>query len=284
MTIKKIINWIKGIFGMQEKKEHIGFYVCSLIDILGQKEKLMKLNDISLDESISIFQQTYGNVNKFREYTNDSISFVNQIKSKHNFKNSFTSNLIEMKSFSDLITSYVLLGNNEHKLQFQGIYFLLLSNCEVFLKMLAYGIALRGGIDLGMAIKNDENELYGSALLNPYIIESKVTKSIRIVIGQTLYNYIQETSSNEYLNDKLLDLNIRYAQLCKKLIKQDTDGEYILDYLSDEFKEMKSFTSYYEKAKQFLDTEYNNLRKKQEFDVAKKYQQAIKYFESKEIN
>jgi hypothetical protein len=70
-----------------------------------------------------------------------------------------------MKSFSDLITSYVLLGNNEHKLQFQGIYFLLLSNCEVFLKMLAYGIALRGGIDLGMAIKNDENELYGSALL-----------------------------------------------------------------------------------------------------------------------
>jgi hypothetical protein len=284
VTIKKIINWIKGIFVMQEKKEHIGFYVCSLIDILGQKEKLMKLNDISLDESISIFQQTYGNVNKFREYTNDSISFVNQIKSKHNFENSFTSNLIEMKSFSDLITSYVLLGNNEHKLQFQGIYFLLLSNCEVFLKMLANGIALRGGIDLGMAMKNDENELYGSALLNPYIIESKVTKSIRIVIGQTLYNYIQETSSNEYLNDKLLDLNIRYAQLCKKLIKQDTDGEYILDYLSDEFKEMESFVICGKKAKQFLDSEYNNLRKKQEFDVAKKYQQAIKYFESKEID
>jgi hypothetical protein len=58
-----------------------------------------------------------------------------------------------------------------------------------------------------MAIKNDENELYGSALLNSYIIESKVTKSIRIVIGQTLYNYIQETSSNEYLNDKLATLH-----------------------------------------------------------------------------
>ncbi len=283
MTIKKIINWIKGIFVMQEKKEHIGFYVCSLIDILGQKEKLMKLNDISLDESISIFQQTYGNVNKFREYTNDSISFVNQIKSKHNFENSFTSNLIEMKSFSDLITSYVLLGNNEHKLQFQGIYFLLLSNCEVFLKMLANGIALRGGIDLGMAIKNDENELYGSALLNPYIIESKVAKSIRIVIGQPLYNYIQETSSNEDFNDELLDLNIRYAQLCKKLIKQDTDGEYILDYLSDEFSQMESFTIYYEKAKQFLDSEYSNLRIKQQFEVAKKYQQAIKYFENSGI-
>lgn len=283
MNFRKIINWFKGIFVMQDKKEQIGFYVCSLVDILGQKEKLLKLNDISLAESTPIFRQTYGNVKKFRKYTNDSISFVNEIKSKHNFKNSFTSNPIEMKSFSDLITSYILLGNNEHKLQFQGIYFLLLSNCEVFLKMLADGIALRGGIDLGMAIKNDENELYGSALLNPYIIESKVAKSIRIVIGQPLYNYIQETSSNEDFNDELLDLNIRYAQLCKKLIKQDTDGEYILDYLSDEFSQMESFTIYYEKAKQFLDSEYSNLRIKQQFEVAKKYQQAIKYFENSSI-
>lgn len=284
MNKKRIINWFKGIFGIQDKKEQIGFYVCSMIDILGQKEKLMKLNDMSLAESIPIFSQTYGNVKDFRKYTNESINFVNQIKSKHNLKNSFTSNPIEMKSFSDLITSYVLLGNKEHKLQFQGIYFLLLSNCEVFLKMLVDGIALRGGIDLGMAIKNNENELYGSALLNPYILESKVAKSIRIVIGQTLYDYIQKVSSNEDSNDELLDLNIRYAQLCKKLIKQDTDGEYILDYLSDEFSQMESFTIYCEKAKRFLDTEYNNLKRKQEFDVVKKYQQAIKYFESKGIN
>ncbi len=99
---------------MQDKKEQIGFYVCSLVDILGQKEKLMKLNDISLDESISIFQQTYGNVNKFREYTNDSISFVNQIKSKHNLKNSFTSNPIEMKSFSDLKITSICSSNGSH--------------------------------------------------------------------------------------------------------------------------------------------------------------------------
>lgn len=268
---------------MQDKKEQIGFYVCSLVDILGQKEKLVKLNDISLAESIPIFRQTYGNVKKFRKYTNESINFVNQIKSKNNLKNSFTSNPIEMKSFSDLITSYVLLGNDEHKLQLQGIYFLLLSNCEVFLKMLANGTALRGGIDLGMAIKNDENELYGSALLNPYILESKVAKSIRIVIGQTLYNYIQEISSNEDFDNNILDLNIRYAQLCNKLIKQDIDGEYILDYLSDEFNQMESFTIYCKKAKQFLNFEYNNSKIKQQFDVTKKYQQAIKYFENSGI-
>ena len=79
-----------------------------------------------------------------------------------------------MKSFSDLITSYVLLGNDKHKLQFEGIYFLLLSNGEVFLKMLANKVALRGGIDIGMGIQNSENEIYGTALLNPYILCSIV--------------------------------------------------------------------------------------------------------------
>ena len=46
---------------------------------------------------------------------------------------------------------------------------------------------------------------------------------------------------------------------------------------------MESFTIYYEKAKQFLDSEYSNLRIKQQFEVAKKYQQAIKYFENSGI-
>jgi hypothetical protein len=54
VTIKKIINWIKGIFVMQDKKEQIGFYVCSLVDILGQKEKLVKKEPGLLLEQASL--------------------------------------------------------------------------------------------------------------------------------------------------------------------------------------------------------------------------------------
>jgi hypothetical protein len=274
---------------MEEKNEKIGFYVCSLIDILGQTEKLSQLNgvyfesDENKDKVVSIFRKTYGIVKKFRKYTDESITFVNQIKENYQLKNHFSSNPIEMKSFSDLITSYVLLGNDKHKLQFEGIYFLLLSNGEVFLKMLANKVALRGGIDIGMGIQNSENEIYGTALLNPYILESKVSKSIRLVIGQELYNYINLTTQSEVKSSLSNDYNMKYALLCKKLIKQDSDGEYILDYLSDEFFVMESFQDYSKQAKEFLDTKYNELKIKKQFEVAKKYQQAIKYFENNGI-
>lgn len=285
--IKKITHWFKRFFVM-EKNEKLGFYVCSLIDILGQKEKLIQLNGLALkkDEKkiVSIFRQTYGSIKKFRQHADDSISFVNQVKKKHNIKSNLTSNPVKIKSFSDLVTSYVLLSTEKHKLQFEGIYFLFLSNCEVFLKMLADGIALRGGVDIGMGIETDEKELYGEALSKAYYLESNVAKSIRMVIGQELYDYIDNAANQEIeLSENIFNTNIRYAKLCKTLIKQDTDGQYILDYLSDEFKQMSTFNHYSQNAKKFLDDTYKQLRVNYQYEVAKKYYQAIKYFEANGI-
>ena len=269
---------------MNQKTEKIGSYVCSLIDILGQKEKLIKLNGMDLkqneDFALQIFRETYGIVKKFRQYTSQSIEFVNEIKNKKGLKNNFTSNPIESSSFSDLISNYVLLGDNEHKLQFEGIYFLLISHCEVFLKMLADGVALRGGIDVGMAIKTEKDELYGNALSSPYILECKVAKSIRIVIGQELYDYIDLVSQQEVEEPRTSNhYNIKYAKLCRKLITQDIDGEYILDYLSDEFKSMETFKIYSKRAKEFLQKSYIELKINYQLEIAKKYSQSIKYFE-----
>jgi len=273
---------------MKNKNETVESYVCSLIDILGQKEKLLQLNGIDLKDNLEfsskIFSETYGIIKEFRNHTQKSALFFNQLKQKHSIKSGFTSNPIVVKSFSDLITSFVSLRDDSHELQFEAVYFLLLSNCEVFLKMLADGVALRGGIDIGFAIKTEENELYGNALLNPYILESKVSNSIRIVIGQELSNYIEHVLQEEVQSNDSLDYNIAYAKLCKELIIKDCDGEYILHYLSDELKEMESFEEISQNAKKFLIDKHNELKIKNQFDIAKKYQQAIKYFERFEIS
>lgn len=259
------------------------------MDILGQKEKLIQLDRLDMKKDKehikSIFNQTYGVVKKFREDMKNSTDFFNELKAKNALNTSFSSNNIEIKSFSDLIISYLSLENNQNDLKSQAIYLLLISNCEVFLGMLAKGLVLRGGIDIGMAIKTDENEIYGTALLKPYILESKIAKSIRIVVGQELYNYIQSASSLSENSNKSIEYNhnIKFAKLCKKLIKQDSDGEYILDYLSNEFKKIDSFQKLSKKAKLFLDNQYNDLRLKSQFEIAKKYQQAIKYFEANNI-
>ncbi len=268
---------------MEQKEEIIKFYVCSLIDILGQKEKLIQLDGLNLQENKeyinSVFNQTYGVVKKFRKDMKNSTGFFNELKKKNALNTSFSSNNIKIKAFSDLIISYLSLENNQNDLKSGAIYLLLISNCEVFLSMLANRVVLRGGIDIGMAIKTEEDEIYGTALLKPYILESKIAKSIRIVIGQELFNYIHSTSSLSEDSDK----SGEFAKLCMKLIKQDNDGEYILDYLSDEFKQMESFKKLSKKAKEFLDSQYNDLRLKSQFEIAKKYQQAIKYFEANNI-
>ncbi len=270
--------------GTQTTKEKIGYYVCCLIDILGQKESLFKLNSYkdvknNQEEINEIFRKTYGNVKKFRNEIDASIEFINKKIKKHKLPNPQTSHSIKIKSFSDLIINYILLGENTS--QSQGIYFLLISNCMIFLNMLAKGIPLRGGIDIGLAIET-ENEIYGTALLKPYVLESQVAKSIRIVVGQELYNYIQEVASHNP-NQKPIKYNVEYARLCQKLIKKDNDSEYILDYLSDEFHSLKNFQILSKKAKEFLEIEHNKLRINGNFEVAKKYQKAIEYFKSKNI-
>ncbi|RBQ31138.1 hypothetical protein CRU92_08175 [Arcobacter sp. FW59] len=261
-------------------------FVCSLIDILGQKQTLETLRCCEKDfksniyEIYDIFSKTYKNIERFRAYTSHSTDFVNKLKNKHNIDTGIISNPIEIKSFSDLITSYVSIRfDSEKKVQFQGIYFLLFSNCMTFLQMLSDGIPLRGGIDIGIGIKTEENEIYGNALVKAYNLETNVATSIRLVIGKDLYNYIDSISKGEIESNEITDYNIAYAKLCQNIIIQDCDGEYILDYLSEEFKDMENFDSFVSKAKNFLKQKYEKNKDIQ--SVSKKYLRALKYFESK---
>lgn len=256
-------------------------YVCSLMDILGQKEKLLKLNQLDfkddLDKVKEILDETYGSIEKFRQHLNNCSDWINQIKNKHNLKTSFTSNDIKVHSFSDLVITFTSLRDDSHKLQFESIYFLLVCNGIIFLQMLSENIALRGGVDMGIAI-NHNDEIYGNALLNPYLLESNVAKSIRIVIGEELYRYIEATASSTVESNESLDYNIKYAQMCKRLIKKDSDGIYILDYLTTPFNELDNFEFHSKKAKLFLENKSEELKKQMNYDVAKKYDMAIKYF------
>lgn len=281
--ISKIIKYIKRLFGMNNEKENIQYYVCSLVDLLGQKEILNTINGLDLKQDASLvkttFNKTYGKTKKFIQYTADSVEFVNQIAQQQQIKINFTSNEIQQKAFSDLIITYVSLGNTSHSIQMRGIYFLLLSNCEVFLRMLADAIPLRGGIALGLAVQNKDNEIYGTALLNPYILESQVANTIRIVIGRELYEHIEQTANSHQLSNPAVNLNIKYAQLCQEFIIQDTDGEYILHYLSKQFNSMTAFHLRAQNAKNFLDKKCYELQTQNQYSIANKYKTTIKYFE-----
>lgn len=253
-------------------KEQIGHYVCALVDILGQKNELNKLNEITSlqtqnNKALTIFRNTYGRVEEFRIKISSSSSYFNSISkfcdNSPQIKNSF---------FSDLIISYLSLSKNGKDTDICRLYYMLVSLSEVFLNMLAKGIALRGGIDVGYAIENSDDKLYGNALSKAYCLESEVAQSIRIVVGQELVNL---------LNIAQEDADTKISQIAKRsleIIKKDTDGVYILDYLADFFHKASSFGNIASEAKTFLENENKRLKKVCDYKTVSKYEKALKYF------
>lgn len=169
---------------------------------------------------------------------------------------------------------HLSLSKDGEQLDICKLKYMLLSLAEVFLAMLAKGIPLRGGIDIGIATVSSDGQIYGRALSKAHELESSVAQSIRIVIGQELVDLLDiatSVSQNEFYDD---------AKFCRLFIKKDTDGVYILDYLAKPFHTLADFASLASKTKIFLESENNKFRKCGDYKTASKYDKAIKHFES----
>ncbi len=278
---KLIDSYIKKL----ESQKNIEWYVVSFIDILGQKNELKNLNneDLSNNEAKKIIDATYGNVKKLRKNVRDAFDGLNEHMNKGVYLNS---NKIKINAFSDFVISYVSLRDDIKKIPMIGIYRLLLANSSAFLVMLSNKIALRGAIDIGRGLEHKLNkcdELYGAALSNPYTLESKVAKYPRIVIGKRLNDYIYNVANNTSFTESGKE-NVRFANECLSFINQDTDGEYILDYLYVFSEHLEGFNNIYSLAKDFISKQLIKFNNEYEMEEYRKYRSIKKYFDSKDIN
>jgi hypothetical protein len=111
---------------------------------------------------------------------------------------------------------------------FQGI-------CLIYNIALAKHKPIRGGIDIGWGTQLAQNEVYGSALVKAYTLETEKAKYPRIVVGESLWKYINYV---ENLKSKT-EYGIRAkstAKQCKSLVVKDHDGRYILDVIGKAVK------------------------------------------------
>ena len=138
--------------------------------------------------------------------------------------------------------------------------------------MLAKGIPLRGGLDIGIALENDDGQVYGRALSKAYDLENKVARSIRIVLGQELLDFLSNAASDSghpYSED---------AKFCLRFTKQDTDSCYILDYLAEPLHQPTDFINLTSKAKAFLESQKYRFRNSGDHELESKYEKALNYF------
>jgi hypothetical protein len=91
---------------------------------------------------------------------------------------------------------------------------------------------LRGGIDVGLATEIGPAEIYGTALERAYLLESRVAKYPRLVIGDELWRYLNAALAQ--FESQTTPVSKAITAIVKKtmqMITTDTDGQRILDYL-----------------------------------------------------
>ncbi len=124
---------------------------------------------------------------------------------------------VQVTTFSDsAILSYPISFDG-------GLFHVLIDLIHLQMELALLGIFIRGGVSIGAAYHNEFNA-FGPAMVDAYELESNVAKYPRIILsGQTLSAGIAASKRHQNPFD---------ISLLNSIIKQDTDGFYFLNYLS----------------------------------------------------
>ena len=233
----------EGAMSDKGRSFDMGYYLVALVDILGQKEKLLNLTELPTsseehDRFINILRDTYGAVetcrNSFDTFfkahlKEPSKDFPLPPQLQQQFE-TLRATSVKIQQFADTVIVYVPLRTNAGQIPLNGIYAALLACSSTFVTMLAGGLACRGGIDIGLASEFHEGEIYGPALNSAYDLERHVAQYPRIVAGQCLVDYLDQHARAPG-DDILARYTRALAMRCIELFAHDVDGRPFLDVL-----------------------------------------------------
>lgn len=135
------------------------------------------------------------------------------------------SSVLEMKSHGVEITTFSDSAVISYPADdIDGLFFLLLDLVHLQLELASYDVLLRGGITIG-DLYHDGNIVYGPAMNEAYLLESKKAKYPRVIAD--VHNI------NEFIKEqvKLGKADHYDVKDILKLLKQDRDGKYFVDML-----------------------------------------------------
>lgn len=225
---------------LSQRENKYRFYLVAFLDILGQKDKLLKIKALpqtpeEFDAFVKLDKETRGTVMFFRDsffkffkgmykprpippnLTGADIEKYKRIKERaENRKPTIV-------TFSDSIIIYVPLSDDDKVIQVDSIFSSAIAIAGAFLSLMIHGTVFRGGLEIGLACEIGPKEIYGPALLKAYDLESKIAKYPRVVIGDELVHFLQLTVQNPE-KEVQSEINQIMAQKSLKLFMVDADG------------------------------------------------------------
>lgn len=185
--------------------------------------------------------------------------------------------------FSDTLISFLPVVNDSGNKPLGGVCSMIYTYAMAMLFGLAAGTPLRGALHIGMVGVFLEGDIYGPALAKAYDIEHTVADYPRVVISNELIEYLKAKRADS--EDSLLSrVGCRAAELCLSMVAKDSDGEWIVHYLSETAMlgvgASRDAPILRVRARAFAHTEYARFRKCGERKLAAKYARLLAYFDT----
>lgn len=276
---------------MNDQHIHLCDYAVAFIDILGQKAEMPSRHlPADQDEAIAMVKKSVGKIvgtqklfERFYTVFSSKEGLYSQLPEDVKEKvPDMAPGELKRQVFSDGIVIYVPLGNGVVKSPANSLFGLLMASGMLCGSGLAAGGPLRVGIDAAWAIEYRPGEIYGSAVAHAYQLESEVAQWPRVVVGEGILGYLQyyAESSGEEMS---MQYRRKIARLCQGLISQDIDGQHIVDYLGNGFREaapdgfgVEALTS----ARAFIDGQLQHWENEHDVKLAQRYKNVQQYYES----
>lgn len=161
-----------------------------------------------------------------------------------------------------------------------GVYAALHAAAGVSALALVSGIFLRGGLEVGIAMPIDGEEIYGPALERAYYLENNLAEYSRIVVGLEVMRYLRWVKNQQEQTNYAV-IAKKMADECKRLIIRDTDGRLMIDFLGAPIKDAlgDSFhKDHLKNAKDFITFQYKTYLAKEDDKLTSRYFRLIRYF------
>jgi len=276
--------------------------VVTLIDLLGQSSELARWDSVPGPEQmadwLSAVRQSMGRVlswreqfeRSFRQFQAHRDRLAEQLSEnlpagpRRGF-DEYRETSLNTSHFSDTLIFDSPLQNEQGYWQVANIVSMVATCGRLMLIALTMKAAFRGAIEVGMLGQFPATgEPYGPAMAKAHSLEAKVADYPRIIVGPGLISYLHTMSRNPDTSWPA-QLNQALAKLCQKHIAQDTDGYWIVDYLSPEWPDNVANPSvthtYQSQAHAFVQAELDRFTKEGNEKLAKRYERLLTYFRSR---
>jgi hypothetical protein len=185
-------------------------------------------------------------------------------------------------SFADTVVAFSLLSAEPaSSIAVTGI---VVTSGMLLAGLLAKGIPLRGGIEVGWASTVGEREVYGPALNEAHRLESEVAAFPRVVVGEGLLRYLQSAVAQRTASGISARAG-KCAAECMLFIDRNQDGNAIVDHLGSVTEALAvDAPGYVEIARQaaaFVESQQIRFANDNDGKLAPRYTRALRYCNSR---